>query len=124
MILMKGPWICFLFYLFFQVTCAYAGEADVVNVQVKRIQGNIHHFEVTVLHKDTGWDHYANKWDFIRPDGSLLRTRVLLHPHINEQPFTRSLSGVSIPATIKKVTIRAHDLIHGYGGKVLTIELP
>ena len=38
----------------------------------------------------TGWEHYANKWDVVGPDDTILGTRVLLHPHVNEQPFTRS----------------------------------
>jgi len=123
-ITMKKPWICILVYLFFQGAFAYAGEADVVKVEVKRIQENTYYFDVTVLHEDTGWDHYADKWDVISPDNTILGTRVLLHPHVNEQPFTRSLSNVFLPGNIKKVTIRAHDLIHDYGGKVFTVELP
>jgi hypothetical protein len=77
-----------------------------------------------VLHKDEGWKHYANKWDVVAPDDSVLGTRTLYHPHVNEQPFTRSLSGVKIPTGIDRVTIRAHDSVHEYGGKVVTVELP
>ena len=44
--------------------------------------------------------------------------------HVEEQPFTRSLSGVKIPDGITKVTVRAHDLVHEYGGKVVTVTLP
>jgi len=39
-------------------------------------------------------------------------------------PFTRSLSGVAIPADIDHVMIRAHDSIHEYGGKTMRVELP
>jgi hypothetical protein len=53
----------------------------------------------------------------------VLATRILHHPHVNEQPFTRSLGGVMIPADISAVTVRAHDSVHGYGGKTLTIQL-
>ena len=45
-------------------------------------------------------------------------------PHVNEQPFTRSLSNVVIPVGVKTVIIRAHDSVHEYGGKVITLELP
>jgi hypothetical protein len=76
---------------------ASAGEADVEAVKATRAADGTWRFDVTVRHADTGWDHYANRWDVVAPDGTILGTRTLLHPHENEQPFTRSLSGVSIP---------------------------
>ena len=54
----------------------------------------------------------------------MLGTRVLLHPHDKEQPFTRSLSGVAIPAGTDRVRLRAHDSVHDYGGAEMTVELP
>ena len=75
-----------------------AGEADIVGVQAVPLAGGTWRFNVTVAHGDTGWDHYADRWEVLAPDGSLLGTRVLLHPHEHEQPFTRSLGGVAIPA--------------------------
>ena len=102
----------------------YAGEADVVDVSVKQSGKNTYSFSVTVRHADEGWDHYANKWDVVAPDGTVLGTRVLYHPHVDEQPFTRSLSGVNIPDTVDTVTVRAHDSVHEYGGKTLKIEVP
>ena len=103
---------------------AYAGEVDVLQVEVKRSGDNVYHFDVTVTHKDEGWNHYANKWDVVAPDGTILGTRTLYHPHVQEQPFTRSLSGVKISEGIHRVTIRAHDSVHGYGGQVMTVDLP
>ena len=102
----------------------YAGEADVVKVNVERTGADTFRFDVTVLHRDKGWDHYANKWDVVAPDGKVLATRTLYHPHENEQPFTRSLSGVKVPASVDRVTIRAHDSVHEYGGQEVTVELP
>lgn len=104
-------------------TSALAGEADVVAVQALPEGAGRWRFNVTVAHADEGWDHYADKWDVVAPDGSLLGTRVLLHPHESEQPFTRSLGGVAIPEGIETVTLRAHDSVHGYGGAELTVEL-
>jgi hypothetical protein len=101
----------------------YADEADVVDVIVKQSGKNKYDFSVTVRHADEGWDHYANKWDVAAPDGMVLGTRVLYHPHVDEQPFTRSLSGVNIPDTIDTVTIRAHDSVHPYGGKTVTVKV-
>jgi len=103
---------------------AWAGEADVVKVDVIPSGNDEYRFNVTLLHTDEGWKHYADKWDVLAPDGTVLGTRTLLHPHVEEQPFTRSLSGVKISAEIKAVTVRAHDLVHEYGGKTLSVDIP
>ncbi|SEA70547.1 hypothetical protein SAMN05660420_02889 [Desulfuromusa kysingii] len=104
-------------------TILMANEADVVRVEVDKV-GSGYRFDVTVQHHDEGWQHYANKWEVVTADGQVLATRVLHHPHVNEQPFTRSLSGVEIAAEISSVIIRAHDLVHGYGGEEMTVMLP
>ncbi|MEQ8804316.1 MAG: hypothetical protein RLO05_03935 [Rhodospirillales bacterium] len=78
----------------------------------------------TVRHGDTGWDHYADNFEVLAPDGTLLARRVLYHPHVNEQPFTRSADGVDVPAGITNVIVRAHDKVHGYGKGSVTIKLP
>jgi hypothetical protein len=103
---------------------AAAGEADVLDVQVSHDGEGTWLFDVTVSHEDSGWKHYADRWDVVAPDGSVLASRILYHPHVTEQPFTRSLPGVKIPETIGHVTVRAHDSVHGYGGKEITVELP
>ena len=59
----------------------------------------------------------------LAPDGTVLGTRVLLHPHETEQPFIRALGGVKIPENVAEVTLRAHDRVHGYGGKEVTVRL-
>lgn len=110
--------------LLFQGGSASAGQADVENVTVERAADGSYSFHVTVHHADTGWDHYANAWSVLAPDGTLLGERVLYHPHVNEQPFTRSLSGVSIPDGISKVIVRARDSQNGEGGRSLEVELP
>ncbi len=112
-----------LFGLAFAVV-GYVGEADVIGVEVKKIGENTYQFSVTVSHTDEGWEHYADKWDILAPDGRILGTRALQHPHVDEQPFTRSLSGVKIPEGITEVTIRAHDSVHEYGGRVMRVTLP
>ena len=99
-----------------------AGEADVLSAKVEHAGDNFYRFIVTVQHDDEGWDHFAKAWEVLSPDGDLLGSRILRHPHINEQPFTRTLT-VSIPDNIHQVTIRAYDLVHKFGGKELTIEI-
>lgn len=110
-----------LFFLLLP-SLASAGEADVLKVDVAR-DGAGYAFSVTLQHNDEGWQHYADKWEVVAPDGQVLATRVLYHPHVNEQPFTRSLSGVSIASTVTSVSVRAHDSIHGYGGKTVKVTL-
>ena len=101
---------------------AVAGEVDVLSVDVSK-SGNRYTFAVTVEHADEGWDHYADGWEVVGPDGTVLGKRVLAHPHVDEQPFTRSGS-FEIPAGITSVTVRSHDSVHGYGGKEMVVDLP
>ena len=102
-------------------------EADDVRILAADFQnsgGNSWSVSVTLKHGDTGWDHYADNWRIVDGEGNIIGDRVLHHPHVNEQPFTRSLSGVELPEYVRTVTIRAHDSVHKYGGKVITIDLP
>ncbi len=102
---------------------SFAGEADVLDVKVTKSGSGTYDFSVTVEHADAGWDHYANKWEVVTPDGKVIATRVLAHPHDNEQPFTRSKSGVKVPEGVTEVVIRAGDSVHGVGGKEMTVKL-
>jgi hypothetical protein len=104
-------------------TPAFAGPADVLKVET-RASGGSYSFDVTVAHADTGWDHYADAWRVVGPDGTIYGARTLLHPHVGEQPFTRSLSGVAIPAGVASVTVEAHDSVHGWGGAMVKVVLP
>ena len=101
-----------------------AGEVDVENVVVSQTAAGAYRFDVTLRHADSGWDHYADRWEIRDGEGTVLATRVLAHPHVNEQPFTRSLGGVRPPASLRRVTVVAHDSLHGYGGVEMTVDLP
>ena len=79
--------------------------------------------DVTLSHPDTGWDHYADGWRVLTPDGAELGLRTLFHPHVEEQPFTRSLSGIAIPEGVTHVTIQARCLIDGWADDTYRIEL-
>ncbi|WP_295893921.1 hypothetical protein [uncultured Vibrio sp.] len=80
-------------------------------------------FDTTVRHNDEGWDHYADGWEVIGQQGKTLGVRPLAHPHDNEQPFTRRLCNIEIPANIATVTVRAKCNVHGFGGNTITIDL-
>ncbi|MGB5765809.1 MAG: hypothetical protein WBM38_03640 [Arenicellales bacterium] len=101
---------------------AVAGQARIIDVSVTNNNGSFR-FDVTLEHADSGWDHYADGWEVVSPAGDVLGKRVLAHPHVNEQPFTRSLSGVQIPQNVKTVSIRAHDSVHGYNKEMFEVDL-
>jgi hypothetical protein len=105
------------------LTQVFAGEADVVDVDAGLQGGGTWRFSVTVRHEDEGWDHYADKWVVAGPDGTVYGERILLHPHENEQPFTRSQPGIRIPDDVSSVTVRAHDSVHDFGGAEMTVNL-
>lgn len=122
--LMKYLWQCLFVFFFLMVSHhAFGGVADVIDAKAVCNQNSTCDFSVTVQHEDSGWDHFANQWEVLSLDGEILGVRVLHHPHVNEQPFTRSLTGVSIPPSIKTVRFRARDSVHGYGGKEVIVEL-
>ncbi len=106
------------------VGTAHAGQVDVLDVRITPTETAAFDIAVTLRHADSGWDHYANRWEIIAPDGHVLAVRTLLHPHVDEQPFTRSLRGVKIPRTMTWVRLRGHDLVHGYGGREVTLSVP
>jgi len=91
----------------------FAGNVDIVKAKARQ-QGSGWYFTVTLKHADTGWEHYADAWRVVTEDGKILGERTLHHPHVDEQPFTRGLGDVQIPAEIKKVYIEAHDNVHGW----------
>ena len=105
-------------------------DADVTYVRALLKDDGTWTFYVTVSHPDTGWEDYADGWDVLLPDGTVLLsspdetfTRLLLHPHVGEQPFTRSQRGIVIPDSITIVSVRAHDLVDGFGGQEVTVDL-
>ena len=105
-----------------QAAAAAAGEADVVAAKADCVATRCR-FAVTVRHADEGWAHYANAWQVLTADGEVLATRTLRHPHVDEQPFTRSLGPVTIPLEIDRVRIRARDSVHEWGGAELVVPL-
>jgi hypothetical protein len=98
--------------------------AQVTYVKATEVSAGVWRFDVTVRHNDQGWDHYADAWQVIDPrGGEILGERILAHPHDNEQPFTRSQSGIAIPAGLNRVLVRARCNIHGFGGREILVNL-
>lgn len=79
-------------------------------------------FDVTLRHADTGWDDYADGWRVELADGTILGTRVLGHPHVSEQPFTRS-SQIAVPDSVTEVFIRASSNVDGWADNAVPFQL-
>lgn len=101
---------------------AMADPATIDAVQARN-DGGTWQFSVTLSHGDTGWDDYADGWRVEAPDGTVLGYRELLHPHVNEQPFTRSLGGVEIPEGMTTVMVRASTNTDGWADTALSFDL-
>ena len=98
-------------------------DADVESVRAVKGSDGSWTFHVTVRHPDTGWDVVLRDGIVLKPDPSSPFTRLLLHPHETEQPFTRSQSNIIIPDKVTTVTVRAHDWVYGYGGREIVVDL-
>ncbi len=104
------------------VSAAHAGEVVIEKAAFTKT-GSHWRVSVTLRHADTGWDHYADQWRLVDGQGRVLATRVLYHPHVDEQPFTRSQNEVVLPAGLSTVFIEARDTVHGWAKERLTVDL-
>lgn len=101
------------------VAAAWPALADEPEITAARADGRTVH--VTLAHPDTGWEHYADGWEVLTEDGTSLGVRVLLHPHVEEQPFTRSLT-LDTDLPDGPVYVRARCLVDGWGTALVEIE--
>lgn len=102
---------------------ASAGHVEIVAADFQLSGDETWSVSVTLQHGDTGWNHYADNWRVVDGEGSVLGDRVLHHPHVDEQPFTRRLGSVRIPEGDGIVYIEAHDKVHGWTQNRLEIDL-
>ena len=99
-------------------------DAPMVTDAVARDPGAGWRFDVSLRHPDIGWSHYADGWRIETPEGEVLGTRRLLHPHETEQPFTRSLGSVDVPDGLSKVRVRASCNKDGWSEEAAQVTLP
>jgi hypothetical protein len=72
---------------------------------------------VTLLSPDVDCSRYADWWELLDPDGTLVYRRILNHSHADEQPFTRAGDPVDLTAE-RELLVRGHMNDSGYGGAV------
>jgi len=96
---------------------------DVVGAVGIREDGGTWRFDVTISSPYDSPQRYADAWRIVGPDGAVYGERILSHDHANEQPFTRSQSGVAVPAGVTVVTIQGRDQLNGWGGTTLDLPL-
>ena len=95
-----------------EIATNQSGIAKVTQVETTGEENN-YTFAVTVSSPDTGCDSYADWWEIITLDGELLERRILLHSHVEEQPFTRTIDSVAVLPE-QKVIVRVHTSNDGY----------
>ncbi|HEX6286095.1 MAG TPA: N-acetylmuramoyl-L-alanine amidase, partial [Acidimicrobiia bacterium] len=96
---------------------------DVIAVDVSR-GSDTYNLEVTISSPYDSPERYADAFRVVGDDGRVYAIRELLHDHASEQPFTRSVGPVGIPETVRTVTIEARDLVYGWGGETIEVDLP
>lgn len=104
----------------FQTSLDYAQVQQVDAVQSKNGSWC---FNTQVRHNDQGWDHYANEWQVTDLQGNVLASRKLLHPHDDEQPFTRNLCNIKFADDIKQVVVSAKCNLHETTGQHVVVDL-
>jgi hypothetical protein len=97
---------------------------DVVAVELTDAGDRVFTVAVTLSSPYDSPERYADAWRVMSSDGTVLGIRELLHDHASEQPFTRTLSGVSIPADVDEVTVQGRDQVSGWGGATVTVGIP
>ena len=104
-------------------TSADLNYAQVTHVEAVQSKDSSWCISATVRHNDEGWDHYANAWAVFDKDENEIAWRTLLHPHDDEQPFTREQCDIDIPEEVTKLIIRAKCTVHGFGGQTVVVDL-
>lgn len=94
-----------------------SARADVLSVSATGAPG-AYQFGVEIRSPDLGCEQYADWWEIVDEQGSLIYRHTFTHSHVSEQPFQRAGGPVAIQAdTI--IYVRAHMHPGGYGGQTL-----
>lgn len=108
--------------MFLSPAALTAGAVEIVFVELVR-DGGAWQPTVTLRHADTGWEHYADAWRVVDGQGRVLAQRTLAHPHVTEQPFTRSGPAFTPPPGTTRLAVEARDTLHGWSADRVAIDL-
>ncbi len=97
---------------------------DVIGATLEQTTPGVFRVSATLSSPYDSPGRYADGWRVVGPDGTVFGERPLAHDHAGEQPFTRSVSGVEIPADVIEVTIEGRDQVSGWGGATVTLDVP
>ncbi len=98
---------------------------DVIAVKIRGTkETQIFDFDVTISSPYDTPARYADAFRLQGEDGKIYGERILWHDHADEQPFTRDLYGVKLPAHVKFIVVQARDKVHGYGGTTQKSPIP
>lgn len=109
----------------FFILTAQAAAADYATIKSVRAtqKGGLWSFTVTISHEDRGWEHFSDAWRVVDKTGKQIAIRELIHPHVDEQPLTRSLSGIDLPDNMKEVGIQVRDTVGGWNPEIKRVPL-
>jgi hypothetical protein len=96
--------------------------AQVLETTYENLESSQVRFDVTLVHDDDAESpQFADWWQVEDLSGNILGKRILTHSH-GTLPFTRSAE-IEVPSDVESVIIRGHDMLHGFGGQVLQLNL-
>lgn len=101
-----------------------ADHPDVVAASLERDDNGSWRLEVTLSSQYDSPERYADGWRVLDKDGAVLGEHTLTHDHADEQPVTRTQSGLQIPDDLDQVTVQGKDTENGYGGATLSVPVP
>lgn len=96
---------------------------DVVEADLEPSGGDTWSLSVTISSPYDSPERYADGWRVLSPDGTVLGAHELMHAHTNQQPFTRTQTGLEIPQNVQEITVEGRDLKNGYGGDTVTVPV-
>ncbi len=100
-----------------------AAYPDVTAVEIGE-DGQTYTLDVTMSSPYDSPERYADGWRVLDEEGDVLGEMELTHDHANEQPFTRSQTGLEIPEDVRTVTVEGRDSQNGYGGGTVEATVP
>ncbi len=96
---------------------------DVIDAELEP-DGDVWRLSATLSSPYDTPERYADAFRAVAEDGTVLGVRELAHDHANEQPFTRTLTGLEIPDGVTRITVEGRDQTHGWGGSTVDVVIP